>query len=154
MPINVWDAALFRPSLGWFFERDSKSAVHEYLTVFQLWPTGYLLMKSFIGSTACSKCLVGVQLLWLRGKKKCSDLAMTHPLLTKSVSEIKKAHSGVSDLIWVFFFNLVCPTGGWQGTHRREYSAVPAITLGTLRKLYTDLGAKQTDRCRSHYRSM
>lgn len=37
-----------------------------------------------------------------RGKKSC-DLAMTHPLLTKSVSEIKKAHSGVSDLIWVFF---------------------------------------------------
>lgn len=28
---------------------------------------------------------------------------MTHPLLTKSVSEIKKAHSGVSELIWVFF---------------------------------------------------
>lgn len=29
---------------------------------------------------------------------------MTHPPLTKSVSEIKKkAHSGVSDLMWVFF---------------------------------------------------
>lgn len=74
LPINVWDAAitlsLFRPSLGWFFERDSESAVHEYLTVFQLWPTGHLLMKSFIGSTTCSKCLVGVQLLWLRGGKK------------------------------------------------------------------------------------
>lgn len=49
--------------------------------------------------------------------------------------------------------HLVCPPGGWQRTHRYEYSTAPSITLGTLRKLYTALWAKQTNHCWSHYRS-
>ena len=42
---------------------------------------------------------------------------------------------------------------GTAGTRRYEYSTAPSITPGTLRKLYTGLWAKQTDRCWSHHRS-
>lgn len=68
-------------------------------------------------------------------------------LFPKWKTKNKKA-TVVSDVMW-FLVRYAHP--GTAGTRRYEYSTAPSITLGTLRKLYAGLRAKQTDRCWSHH---
>ena len=85
--------------------------------------------------------------------KKCNHLTMTHPTVTKSVSDIKKLlkkETVVSDLMW--FLIWYAHPGDGRGHVAMNIQQLPSITLGTLRKLYTALWAKQTDHCWSHYR--
>lgn len=56
-----------------------------------------------------------------------------------------KKETVVSDLMW--FLSWYAHPGDGRGHVAMNIQQLPSITPGTPRKLYTALGAKQTDRC-------
>lgn len=93
-----------------------------------------------------------------KSSKICNDLTMIHPMVTKSVSEIKqspasffkkKRETVVCDLLWFLIWHAHPRDGRW-----RVAMNIQQLTLGALCKLYTAIGAKQTNHCWSHYRSL